>query len=158
MPHYPYKWPFFPLTTHSVDLCRFLLANFNTILLPYISIPFSFCHSCIIMCFSCLGNAVELKRMYDSRSIDHDMTRVDMYDGVCGCGFSQWGLWTSAKTQRSSNQRWVHSSLWHNIEQTNTNGLKKAFFSSSCHPLNASCVFGHVIFITRRVVWISEAF
>lgn len=43
------------------------------------------------------------------------------------------------QTQRSSNQRQAHSSQSHNIEHTNTNGLKRLFFSYP--PISATCVF-----------------
>lgn len=43
------------------------------------------------------------------------------------------------QTQRSSNQRRAHSSQSHNIEHTNTNGLKRLFFSYP--PISATCVF-----------------
>lgn len=90
----------------------------------------------------------------------HDgVTRVNMMHAFCSrCQSVRIkSLWTSAKTQRSSNQRWAHSSLWHNVKCTNTNGLKKLLFFFLLSSIKCSGVFGQAIFITGQVVWISDA-
>lgn len=104
------------------------LIYFAVVLLPssssfiFLSLPY---YDNFSMCLVLIRAEQQDYTMYKTSALRRDTRK---HDAVCLSPRIKSPRTSAKKSERSSIPRWAHSSLWHNVKHTNTNGLKKLFF------------------------------